>query len=126
MGRRNKFKCIYVLLAPERAAYVGQTTDPINRKSRYKTMTCKNQTDVYASLVKHGYPKHEFKIILRLPDSATRDMLDFWEKFYFSLYKEVGYRMLNLKSPGWNGRPGVIGAQKAWNKGLKKSDYANR
>ena len=143
MGKRNKFKCIYVLLAPDKSAYVGQTTDPINRKSRYKTMTCKNQTEVYNSLVIHGFDKHEFKILLTLPDSATRKNLDFYETFFFELYQSNGFKMLNLKSTGWNGRPNEValkrqsdshkgltpwnkgkkGVQKAWNKGLKKKDY---
>lgn len=146
MGRRNKFKCIYVLLAPDRSAYVGQTSDPINRKSRYKTLTCKNQTALYNSLLLHGFEKHEFRILFHLDDNATREQLDFYEAFYFSIYQEMGYRMLNLKSTGWNGKPSQIskdrlsnslkgktpwnknkkGLQKAWNKGLKKSDYGNR
>lgn len=140
MSTRNKFKCIYVLLGPSKTAYVGQTTDPINRKSRYKTLTCKNQTNVYNSLLTHGYDKHEFSILIRLADDATRGEMDFYEKFYFSLYQEAGYKMLNLKSPGWNGRPcqeskdrsskahignrpwniGTKGVCKAWNKGKHK------
>ena len=67
MGKRNKFKCIYGLFAPNNKVYIGQTTDPINRKSRYKTLTCNKP----------------------------------WNK-------------------------GKVGAQKAWNKGLKKQDYATR
>jgi hypothetical protein len=146
MSKRLKFKCIYVLLGPNKSAYVGQTTDPVNRKSRYKTMTCVNQTEVYDSLVKHGYSEHEFKILLKLPDCATRENLDFYEIFFFELYQSNGYKMLNLKSPGWNGRPnelaikrlsdshkghtpwnkGLKGKQAAWNKGLTKSDYGNR
>ncbi len=146
MGNRNKFKCIYVLLCPNKAAYVGQTTDPINRKSRYKTMTCKNQRRVYGSLLIHGFEKHEFKIILTLPDSSTRSDMDYYENFYYELYKAQGFDMLNLKSPGWNGRPcaesigllskahvgqrawnkGLKGVQEAWNKGLKKADYGKR
>lgn len=143
MSTRRKSKVIYVLSGPNKTAYVGQSTDPINRKSRYKTLTCYNQTEVYNSLLKSGYSNHKFKIIVTLSDEATRDEMDFYEKFYFSLYQECGYTMLNLKSPGWNGRPNAIalqrqsdshkgnipwnknkkGLQKAWNKGLKRSDY---
>lgn len=146
MGKRNKYKVIYVLLGPDMSAYVGQTTDPINRKSRYKTLTCKNQRLVYDSLLRHGYDKHQFKELLVLPDNADRKQMDFYEIFYHSLYSELGYRMLNLKSPGWNGVPGeeskerlsnahigqlpwnagTKGVCKAWNKGLKKAKYGNR
>lgn len=146
MGRRNKFKCIYGLFAPNNQVYIGQTTDPINRKSRYKTLTCKNQRKVYNSLLEHGYENHEFKILHTLDNNATREQLDYHEQFFFSLYQHLGYSLLNLKSAGWNGVPcsesiqrlrdshigqvawnkGLIGAQIAWNKGLKKSDYANR
>lgn len=146
MGKRNKFKCIYVLLGPNQTAYVGQTTDPINRKSRYKTLTCPNQTNVYQSLLTHGYNNHSFNILHTLHDGATREELDFYESFYFYLYLRMRFKMMNLKSPGWNGVPnqearersskahkgctpwnkGKKGLQKAWNKGLKIADYANR
>lgn len=146
MGRRIKYNCIYVLLGPNRTAYIGQTSDPINRKSRYKTLTCKNQRLVYESLLKFGFAQHQFKVVIKLKNEATREEMDFYEKYYFSIYKECGYSMLNLKSPGWNGthnhesikrsiqslkgkipwNKGKKGCQEAWNKGLKKSDYVNR
>lgn len=146
MGKRRKFNCIYGLFGPDKTVYIGQTSDPINRRSRYRTLTCQNQTAVYESLLKHGFKKHKFQIILELSDFANRDEMDFYEKFYYSLYQEVGYKMLNLKSPGWNGRPGELskqrlsvahkgqvawnkgkrGVQIAWNKGLTKKDYGQR
>lgn len=138
MGKRIKYNLIYVLLGPDRSAYVGQTSDPVNRRSRYKTLTCKNQRLVYASLIEHGHDKHSFRELLVLEETATREQMDFYEKFYFSLYQELGYKMLNLKSPGWKGVPGresrdkmsisqtgripwnagTKGVCKAWNKGL--------
>ncbi len=146
MGNRIKSKCIYVLLGPNKTAYVGQTIDPINRKSRYKTLTCKNQRQVYDSLLRHGYSNHSFCILQTLDNSASREEMDFFESFYFFLYLNMGFSMLNLKSPGWKGVPcqesrdrmgkahigmkpwntGTKGICKAWNKGLNKSDYANR
>lgn len=144
MGKRIKFKCIYILTAPDNSVYVGQTTDPVNRKSRYKTMTCKNQRLVYESLKKHGYDTHEFKIIHTLADDADRVQLDYHEAFFYALYEQMGYNLLNLKTAGWNGKPcddskkllseshkgqnpwnkGLRGAQVAWNKGLTKQQYA--
>jgi len=128
MGKRIKYNLIYVLLGPDRSAYVGQTSDPVNRRSRYKTLTCKNQRLVYASLLKHGHDKHKFKELLVLPDDSTREQMDFYEIFYHSLYKELGYTMMNLKSPGWNGvspkESNQMGAskrkgRKPWNAGTK-------
>jgi len=146
MGKRKKFKCIYGLFAPDNSVYIGQTTDPVNRKSRYKTMTCKNQRKVFQSLLNHGYDKHEFRVLHLLEDSATREHLDYHESFFFAVYQQNGYNLLNLKSAGWNGKhsqesrqiaseshkgqkvwnKGLKGAQVAWNKGLKKQDYATR
>lgn len=146
MAGRRKYNCIYVLFGPNKSAYVGQTTDPINRKSRYKTMTCKNQRLVFESLSLYGWPSHQFKVVIELPVGSTREAMDFYETFYYSLYAELGYKMLNLKSTGWNGKPcaeslkrqseshkgrtpwnkGRKGVQEAWNKGLTKTDYANR
>lgn len=145
MGKRIKFKCIYVLLAPNRSVYIGQTSDPINRKSRYKTATCRQRL-VQESLKKYGFDAHEFKIIITLPDSSSREMMDFYETYFYNLYKESGYNLLNLQTPGWHGKPplesrqrmsesrkgfkpwntGTKGICKAWNKGLKKADYGNR
>jgi len=146
MGNRNKFKCIYALLGPNNTAYIGQTTDPINRKSRYKTMTCKNQRKVFESLKEYGYDQHKFEILHTLNNDADRIQLDYHEAFFFALYKQLGFNLLNLKSAGWNGVPceeskqilsdshkgqrawnkGLKGVQTAWNKGLKKQQYATR
>jgi hypothetical protein len=146
MGNRKKYKVIYVLLGPGKSAYVGQTSDPINRKSRYKTLTCGKQRLVFESLSLHGFDNHEFKEITTLPDMVSRKTMDFYEIYWHSFYESMGYRMMNLKSPGWNGIPsiesrqlssdshkgnkpwnfGTKGICKAWNKGLKKSDYAAR
>lgn len=146
MGNRNKFNCIYGLFAPNNSVYIGQTTDPINRKSRYKTLTCKNQRKVFESLKEYGYDKHEFKVLHTLNNNATREQLDYHEAFFFAHYTQLGFNLLNLKSAGWNGKPngevrqlqsdshkgqtpwnkGKKGVQKAWNKGLKKSEYALR
>lgn len=141
MGKRNKFKCIYGLFAPNNSVYIGQTTDPINRKSRYKTLTCKNQRKVFESLKEYGYDQHEFKILHTLNDGADRVQLDYHEQFFYALYLQLGYSLLNLKSAGWNGKPnkescelmsksqrgktpwnaGTKGVCKAWNKGLSIS-----
>jgi len=146
MGKRTLTTCIYALIAPENKVYVGQTTDLINSRSRYKTMTCKNQRLVYESLLKYGYDKHSFVVLMNFDRGVERDKLDFHEDLFFKLYERAGYKLLNLKSAGWNGKPckesldrlsdshigqvawnkGLVGAQKAWNKGLKKSDYGNR
>ena len=146
MGKRNKFKCIYALEGPNNTAYIGQTTDPVNRKSRYKTMTCKNQRKVFNSLKEYGYDNHTFKILHVLNNDADRVQLDYHEAFFFALYKQLGYELMNLKSTGWNGKPceesigllskshigqkawnkGTKGMQVAWNKGLKKHQYATR
>lgn len=142
MGKRIKFKCIYALMGPNNTAYIGQTTDPINRKSRYKTMTCKNQRKVFESLKEYGYDQHEFKILHTLNDNATREQMDYHEAFFFALYKQ-DYQLLNLKTAGWNGKhdkssseimskshkgqkpwnTGTKGVCVAWNKGLNKELY---
>lgn len=146
MGRRNLITCIYVLIAPDKNVYVGQTTDVINRRSRYKTMTCKNQRLVYQSLVTHGYDKHRFVILMNFERGVERHKLDFHEDLFYKLYQSAGWKLLNLKTAGWNGKPceesrillsnshkgqrawnkGLVGVQIAWNKGLKKVDYAKR
>lgn len=145
MGKRIKYNCIYGLFAPNNKVYIGQTTDPVNRKSRYKTMTCKNQRKVIESLKEYGYDKHEFKVLHTLNDGATREQMDYHEAFFFALYRK-DYELLNLKTAGWNGKhskeslqlssdshkghipwnKGKKGLQIAWNKGLKKQDYATR
>lgn len=146
MGRRSLITCVYSLVAPDKKVYVGQTTDLINRRSRYKTLTCKNQRKVYESLLKYGYENHNFIVLMNFERGIERSKLDFHEDLFMKLYEKAGYELLNLKSAGWNGKPckesierlsnsnkgktpwnkGKSGAQIAWNKGLKKADYGNR
>lgn len=106
-------------------------------------MTCKNQRKVFESLKEYGYEKHEFKILHTLNNDSSRDQLDYHEQFFYALYSQLGYNLLNLKSAGWNGKPnhearklmskahkgrkpwntGTKGVCVAWNKGLTKEDY---
>lgn len=146
MGFRYKYHVVYSLSNPDGEVYIGQTTDFINRRSRYKTLTCPNQIKVIESLRKHGFKKHKLDILKYFEDGANRSTLDFWEKFYYGLFEAAGYKLMNLKTAGWNGKPcvesrqkaslsrkgktpwnkGKRGCQKAWNKGLKKADYGIR
>jgi hypothetical protein len=98
------------------------------------------------SLRRYGFDSHRIDILKHFEYKPNRTELDFWEKFYYSIFESAGYSMMNLKAPGWNGKhsdcsieksrvshagqkpwnTGTKGVCIAWNKGLKKSDYANR
>jgi hypothetical protein len=127
---------IYKMTSPTGKIYIGQTRDIINRKSRYKTLTCKNQSKLYRSLIKYG-----FEILQFLPSDIAQSDLNNYEIFCLENFKEAGYELLNLKDGGsyglhpiesriknskshmgkipWN--KGKRGSQIAWNKGINLS-----
>ncbi len=129
---------IYRMISPSGKVYIGQSRDITNRKSRYKTLTCKNQSKLYASLKKYGYDAHNFEVLVWLDDDISQEKLSELESFVISIYKDSGAELLNLKDGGSFGKhplesrlknslshkgkapwkKGLKGEQVAWNKGL--------
>lgn len=136
--RHIKRTGIYKMVSPSGKVYIGQSRDLTNRKSRYKTLCCKNQIKLYNSLLKYGFDNHNFSVVIYLDQSIPQADLDWHEWFYMQMYIDAGYELLNLREAGsygkhpiesrlknsqshkgkipWN--KGKRGLQIAWNKGI--------
>lgn len=135
--RHIKRTGIYRMISPTGKIYIGQSSDITNRKSRYKTLTCKNQRKLYNSLLKYGFEAHDFTVIQYFKGDTIQAKLDYFEDYYMKQYVELGHELLNLREAGsygkhplesrtrnslshkgkvpWN--KGSKGLQTAWNKG---------
>jgi group I intron endonuclease len=95
---------IYKITSPTGKIYIGQSVDIKGRKNNYKSLRCKGQAKLHSSLISHGWDKHIFEVVYELPKDVHQSVLNNFEIFYWSQFKEAGCEMLNLKEPGHNGR----------------------
>jgi group I intron endonuclease len=126
--RHIKRVAIYQMTSPTGKVYIGQSRDVTNRKSRYKTLECKSQKKLFASLSKYGFESHDFKILQYLPTDINQDCLNQLEIFCIQQFKEANVELLNIKEGGSNGLPKPESIEKLrqsmkgrnpWNKGKK-------
>jgi len=93
----NNISGIYKITSPTGRIYIGQSTNIKKRVSYYKSLHCKGQTKIYASLKKHGWENHNFEILLHCDESKLNEM----EAYYIDLYKSFDTEFgLNLTSGG--------------------------
>ncbi len=99
--------CIYTITSPTNRIYVGQTWHRQIRESYYRRLEItkkSGQPKVYRSIVKYGWGSHSFKIRIKLSSNTTQSVLDFWEKLLMDIYRYKGYKLLNSKEGGSNGK----------------------
>lgn len=118
---------IYKIASPSNKIYIGQTWNWIKRKSVYKRIACPDQLHLYNSLLKYGYDNHIVEVIEKLDSDITQTMLDEREIYWWKYYKDLKFKMLNLKYPGSKGKLSVESLKKMsnslkgrsiWNKGI--------
>lgn len=65
MGGNNEIRnwTIYKITSPSGRVYIGKTIHFKKRLSYYKLAHCKSQTNLYNSLIKYGFEKHDVEII---------------------------------------------------------------
>ena len=90
---------IYKIVNPNGAIYIGQTWNFYNRKYSYSKLRCKQQAKLYNSIKKHGWNNHSFEIIHTLPEDIEQSVLDDYELYYYTLYKETNSTILNIREP---------------------------
>jgi group I intron endonuclease len=95
---------IYKITSPTGKIYIGQSVDIRGRKNNYRSLRCKGQAKLYSSFISHGWDKHVFEVVYELPRDVHQSVLNNFEIFYWSQFKEAGFEMLNLKEPGKSGR----------------------
>lgn len=123
---------IYGIASPTGGMYIGQSIEMLTRWSFHKRMHG-NQPKLYNSFKKHGVDKHQFFIITTLSKDVDSSVLTNYEQFCIDQYREAGYKMLNLKEAGNNGRCSdetklrMSESKKGkptWNKGIPATEEA--
>lgn len=94
---------IYKITSPSGKVYIGQTRNYVQRICMYRSMACKKQIKLYASLLKHGFNQHTCEIIHKEDQSISQDDLNRWEVYYWRMHIEQGFVMMNVRYPG-NGK----------------------
>lgn len=88
---------IYKITSPTGKIYIGQSVYIEKRFSRYKTLKCKKQHKILASLLKYGADFHTFEII----KICNEEDLNYWECYYIEKYDCFNTpHGLNLESGG--------------------------
>lgn len=95
---------IYKITSPSNKIYIGQSWDWIKRKSVYKRLACPKQLHLYNSLLKYGYDNHKIEVIDKFPEDITQEELDNKEIEYCKIYKDQGFKLLNIREAGRGGK----------------------
>lgn len=95
---------IYKIVSPTNSIYIGQSRDISDRIKRYKSLDCKNQKILYQSLKKNGFHTHKIEVLLELQEDISQEALNKHEIYYWEYYKSNGFKMMNIKTPGSNGK----------------------
>lgn len=131
---------IYKITSPSGRIYIGQSWD-ITSRWRLHISPAKEKRGcplLQNSFKKYGTKSHLFEVIHILPSDVSQKTLDEYEIIYLNQYREVGFRMMNLKEGGGNGKASEITKQKMslirmgnkygfkkgftpWNKGQKRT-----
>jgi group I intron endonuclease len=93
---------IYKITSPSGKIYIGQSSDIFRRWAGYK-IGCKRQPKLHSSFMYYGVKNHTFEIIETL-DFYDKEILKYYEIFYWQKHIDYGFEMLNLKEPGEGGR----------------------
>lgn len=100
-NRTNSVIGIYKITSPTGGIYIGQAIDIENRFTKYRNLSCKGQTRLYNSFIKHGVKNHTFEII----HLCNEEELNYWEDYYVKLYNTFNTpHGLNLKEACSKGR----------------------
>lgn len=96
---------IYKITSPTGRVYIGQSWDINKRKSSYRySHGTRFQVHLYNSILKYGWINHIFEVVHELPSDITQEVLDQYEVLYWEAYKELGFKMMNIKHPGSGGK----------------------
>ncbi len=89
------FGVIYLLTnSTNGKVYVGKTNDYKRRMGEYKCHHCKNQYKLYNALVDTGWKKFTHKIIEKVDDLETLNLLErYYIKFYDCYGTDKGYNL---------------------------------
>lgn len=84
---------IYKVTSPSKRVYIGQSVEIEKRFTAYKRLECKKQIRLYSSLLKYGFEKHKFEIVIECGITELNEL----ERYYQDLFECVGIRGLNCR-----------------------------
>lgn len=91
---------IYKITSPDNKIYIGQTWNFKRRMSEYKSLNFRKQVYLYNSFNKYGFDKHCFDIVHEFPNDISQEIVHQYELLYWQQYKDCGFQMMNLTTPG--------------------------
>lgn len=91
---------IYRLKSPSGRVYIGQTKYLSQRLSTYRSLKCKAQKKLYASLAKYGFENHQLYIVHKFPNEVSQKVIDNYEMYVIEMHKAMGSEMLNITNGG--------------------------
>jgi group I intron endonuclease len=89
---------IYKITSPTNKIYIGSSIDIENRIKYYKSLDCKGQKRLYASLKKYGFSNHFFEIL----EECNIEELHTKESLYGIAFNVLGINGLNCVLPKTN------------------------
>jgi group I intron endonuclease len=94
---------IYKITSPTGKVYIGQSWN-IEKRWRSHKKGININFPLYNSIQKYGYLNHIFEIIHELPKDVSQDILDTYEILYINQYKDLGFKLLNIRDGGSRGK----------------------
>lgn len=80
---------IYQIISPSNKVYIGQSINLNNRFKFYEKLKCKQQPQIFNSLLKYGFENHKIEIL----EECSLEMLNERENFYKTQF---------IKNNGWS------------------------
>lgn len=100
----NMIGIIYKYTSPSNKIYIGQTTNERRRRSEFLDINKSYAgTAIHYARKKYGPTAFDYEILTCVESSTKQDLkteLDFWERYYITFYKDLGYELYNLTDGG--------------------------
>ena len=93
---------IYKITSPTGRIYIGQSWNIVKRMKTHKA--CKSNRLLANSITKYGKENHHYRVVQTLPPDVSQEVLDNYECFFIDQFTEAGFKMMNLKGGGSNGK----------------------
>lgn len=94
---------IYSISNPLGEIYIGQSKDIEGRFRHSNSANCK--LNLNQSIRTFGIINHEYKILLLLPPSTSKEKMEWYEAMFINHFIEQGVTVLNKNKTGGRGKP---------------------
>lgn len=91
---------IYIIESPIGSIYIGQSRDIKTRWKTHLRTPVSKHTIIHKSLKKYGAEAHKFSIAMHLNNEVDQSILDRYEQDYIKLFKDNGFKVMNISIGG--------------------------